>query len=79
MSRKMCMRWPVNAFDHPLPLLQVKHMEAPHPEWKPGMKQPRPDYIGQEDNYISLDPAELGNACYPLVISAIAPRCQGVC
>ena len=41
------------------------------------MKQPRPDYIGQEDNYITLDPAELGNAGYPLVISAIAPRYQG--
>ena len=52
-------------------------MEAPHPEWKPGMKQPRPDYIGQQDNYITLDPAELGNAGYPLVISAIAPRYQG--
>lgn len=79
MSRMMCMRWPFQAPDHPLPLLQVKHVEAPHPEWKPGMKQPRPDYIGQEDNYITLDPVELGNAGYPLVISAIAPRYQCSC
>eukprot|EP00873_Tetraselmis_striata_P029338 jgi/Tetstr1/449602/TSEL_036689.t1 len=44
----------------------------PHPDWKVGDKQPHPFAT---DKMLALDVAELGGPkCYPLVISAIAPR-----
>jgi len=41
----------------------------PHPDWKPGDKQPLPFPSG----FVALDPLEL-KSCYPLMISAYVPR-----
>lgn len=49
----------------------VTWMSRPHPDWQPGDKQPNP---WGSTNFETLDPAELGAAAYPLVISAITPR-----
>lgn len=49
----------------------VTWMSRPHPDWKPGDKQPNP---WGSNNFETLDPAELGAAAYPLVSGV---RAQG--
>jgi hypothetical protein len=49
----------------------VKHVEHPHPDWRPGQKQP---YPFEDSTRLTLDPAEGPRAMYPFVISAIVPR-----
>lgn len=50
----------------------VTWTSPPHPDWKPGDKQPNP---WNSSNFQTLDPSAIGSAAaYPLVISAITPR-----
>lgn len=56
--------------------MQTRYTEAPHPDWKPGDKQPIP-FSG---DYITLTPSELGGAaCYPLVCPNLPPRLTSSC
>lgn len=46
-------------------------VEPPHPGWTPEVKQPIP-YEGED--WLQLDPQELGAGMYPFIISAVVPR-----
>lgn len=50
---------------------QVIKVEPPHPGWTPQVKQPIP-YEGED--WLQLDPQELGAGMYPFIISAVVPR-----
>lgn len=52
-------------------LPMVQHVGPPHPDWKPGEKQPAPF---ENQRRLTLDPAEGAGVMYPFVISAIVPR-----
>lgn len=49
----------------------VNWTSRPHPNWKPGDKQPNP---WNSTNFETLDPNELGAAAYPLVRRALSWR-----
>jgi len=49
----------------------VSWTTRPHQDWQPGDKQPNP---WGSTSYTRVDPAAIGAAAYPLVISAITPR-----
>lgn len=55
----------------PRELVAVKQVSNPHPDWKPGQKQPHPFDKSQR---LVLDPSELGAGLYPFVISSVVPR-----
>ncbi|GAQ80591.1 hypothetical protein KFL_000570380 [Klebsormidium nitens] len=50
---------------------QIEEVSTLHPDYKPGDKQPSPF---TSDKYLALNPAELGDAMYPFMISAVVPR-----
>jgi hypothetical protein len=50
---------------------KVRQTGTPNPDYKEGSKQPHP--FGDSPR-LELDPAELGVALYPFVISAVVPR-----
>ena len=55
----------------PKGLVEVRQVKNPHPDWQPGQKLPHPF---QSKERLELDPAQLGAALYPFVISAVVPR-----
>lgn len=49
----------------------TKLVEQPHPNWKPGEKQPHPF---PDNETIELDPQDYGKKLYPFMISSVVPR-----
>ena len=47
----------------------MKYVKQPHPDWKPGQKQPHPF---PDNEMIEFEPHE--QKIYPFMISSIAPR-----
>jgi len=66
------MRRPKGKLPSLAPLQPLKTCGSPHPEWKPGVKQPLPfasGVVGMK----AIDPQKIASN-YPLVISAYVPR-----
>ena len=55
----------------PKGLVEVRTVKNPHPDWQPGQKLPHPF---ESKERLELDPAQLGAALYPFVISSVVPR-----
>ena len=49
----------------------TKLVALPHPGYEPGDKQPAPF---EAEGFQQVDPAELGAAIYPFIISSVTPR-----